>query len=108
MTRQDFIITTALILFACFLLGWVASWLTGRLTRPSRADLGALDQMAQQVVDAEAERDRAIDRLSAQEAESAAAQEQQAGELRDAQAALREAQQEIEELRDYIDRHIRR
>ncbi|MDO5657649.1 MAG: hypothetical protein Q4G36_04935 [Paracoccus sp. (in: a-proteobacteria)] len=108
MNRQDFIIATALVLLGCFLLGWFASWLVGRLTRPSTADLGALDRMAQHVVDTEGERDRATDLLATREAEMAATAEEQAQQLRDAEATLHEARAEIEELRAYIDRHIRR
>ncbi|MDO5528606.1 MAG: hypothetical protein Q4F71_04305 [Paracoccus sp. (in: a-proteobacteria)] len=108
MNREDFIIAAALILFASFLLGWFASWVIGRMTRPTSADRGAMDRMAQAVAEAESERDRALERLAAQEAESTAARALIEDDLRERSELLSEAQQEIEELRAYIDKRLSR
>lgn len=108
MDRSAFIIATAVALFAAFLLGWFASWLVHRLTRPTAADLGELDRMARQLHDAGIARDRALrdleglraehaTRLAAAEAEAAAAAE-----------GLRESSLEIEELRHYIETRLSR
>ncbi len=47
MSRTEFIVTTAIILFVAFCLGWFAHWLVHRFTRVSRNDMGELDRMAQ-------------------------------------------------------------
>jgi len=107
MTRSEFIAATALILFGVFVLGWIASWVVHRIARP-RADMTDMDRMAQQLHDAEEERDAAVALLRAREAALAA-------QLSDAQAeqvaaieALRDSRSEIEELRDYIDQRLGR
>lgn len=104
MNRNEFIIATAIILFAAFLLGWFASWLVHRLGRASRAELGALDSMAQQLHDAEQARDRAIGTLETREADLVARLGTLEAEARATQDALTEARSEIEELRAHIER----
>lgn len=108
MNRTEFIIATAIILFAAFMLGWFASWLIHRLSRVSRADMGELESMAQQLHEAEEARDRAVDELETREADLVAGLSTAEAELRAAQGQLRESQAEIEELRDYIDRKLGR
>ncbi|QRZ13514.1 hypothetical protein JWJ88_02285 [Paracoccus methylovorus] len=108
MNRTEFIIATAIILFAAFMLGWFASWLIHRLSRVSRADMGELESMAQQLHEAEEARDRAVDELESREADLVAGLSTAEAELRAAQGQLRESQAEIEELRDYIDRKLGR
>ena len=104
MNRSEFILATAVVLFVAFLLGWFASWLVHRLTRVSQADMNELDQMAQALHDAEEARDQAITYLQQREAELTNQITQTEAELRAAMDGLREARQEAEELRAYIER----
>ena len=108
MNRTEFIIATAIILFAAFMLGWFASWLVHRLSRVTRAEMGELESMAQQLHEAEEQRDRAVDALETREADLVARLSRTDAELRARQAQLRESLTEVEELRDYIDRKLGR
>lgn len=108
MNRTEFIIATAIILFAAFALGWFAGWLVNRFTRVTRADIGELDRMAQALHDAEETRDEALAYLSTREAELESLLAQKEAELRAAMDGLREARQEAEGLRDWIERNNRR
>lgn len=108
MNRTEFIIATAIILFAAFLLGWFASWLIHRLSRVTRAEMGELESMARQLHEAEEMRDRAISELESREAELVAKLSTTEAQLRAARGELREGRVEIEELRDYIDRKLGR
>lgn len=105
MNRTEFIIATAIILFVAFSLGWFASWLVNRFTRVTKADMGELDQMAQQLHDAEETRDQAIIYLQQREAEITNQLSQTEAELRAAMDGLRDARREAEELRTHIERH---
>jgi septal ring factor EnvC (AmiA/AmiB activator) len=82
-------------------LGWFASWLIGRLTRPSPADLSELER---KVRDTERERDKAIAMIKERDTRLSAAET----ELEAAMEGLRESRTEIEELRDYIERKLAR
>ncbi|SDF29476.1 hypothetical protein [Limimaricola pyoseonensis] len=104
MNRTEFIIATAVILFAAFALGWFASWLVNRFTRVTRADIGELDRMAQALHEAEETRDQAITYAEDREAELTGQIKQSEAELRAAMEALREARGEAEELRAWIER----
>lgn len=106
MTRNEFIIATAIILFAAFILGWFASWLIHRLSRATRADIGELESMAQQLHDAEEARDSAVQALEDREADLVDRLGAAEAELKSAQDDLAEARAEIEELRLYIDRKL--
>ena len=106
MNRNEFIIATAIILFAAFILGWFASWLIHRLSRVTRAEMGELESMAQQLHEAEEARDKAVSELEEREADLVAKLGTTESELRAAQDQLAESQTEIEELRDYIDRKL--
>lgn len=108
MNRTEFIIATAVILFAAFALGWFAGWLVNRFTRVTRADIGELDRMAQALHDAEETRDEALAYLSTREGELENLLAQKEAELRAAMDGLREARQEAEGLRDWIERNHRR
>ena len=108
MNRTEFIVATAIIRFAAFLLGWFASWLIHRLSRVTRAEMGELESMAQQLHDAEEARDRAIAELEEREADLVAKLSTAEAELGAVQGALRESATEIEELRDYIERKLKR
>ncbi len=108
MNRTEFIIATAIILFAAFLLGWFASWLIHRLSRVTRAEIGELESMAQQLHDAEEGRDRAVTELEEREAELVAKLSTTEAELRAVSGELVESRTEIEELRAYIERKLKR
>ncbi|MHC0054244.1 hypothetical protein [Actibacterium sp. D379-3] len=104
MNRTEFIIATAVILFVAFLMGWFASWLIHRVTRVTQSEMGELDQMAQQLHEAEETRDQAITYLQQREAELTNQLNQTEAELRAAMDGLREARHEAEDLRVYIER----
>ena len=108
MNRSEFVIVTAIILFAAFVLGWFASWLIHRLTRPTRADMGELDRMAQQVHEAEEARDLAIAQLEERETDLMRRLAASDAELRAAMDGLRESRSEVEELREYIEMKLAR
>ncbi len=104
MNRTEFVIVTAIILFVAFSLGWFANWLIHRFTRVSRSDIGELDKMAQALHEAEETRDQAITYLQQREAEMTNQLSQTEAELRAAMDGLRDARQEAEEMRAYIER----
>ncbi|EYD76892.1 hypothetical protein Rumeso_01542 [Rubellimicrobium mesophilum DSM 19309] len=108
MNRTEFIIATAVILFVAFSLGWFAGWLVNRFTRVTRAEIGELDRMAQALHDAEETRDQALAYLATREGELESLLLQKDAELRAAMDGLRDARQEAEGLRDWIDRNHRR
>ncbi|MCE8009189.1 hypothetical protein [Aestuariivita sp.] len=104
MNRTEFIITTAIILFVAFALGWFANWLVHRFTRVSSADMGELERMSQELHEAEETRDQAITYLQQREAELTNQLSQTEAELTAAMEGLRDARQEAEELRGELER----
>ena len=108
MNRTEFITVTAIILFAAFVLGWFASWLIHRLSRPTRADMGELDRMAQEVHDAEDARDQAVERLEQVDTSLRRKLAQSEADLQTAIEGLHESRTEVEELRVYIERKLAR
>lgn len=104
MTRTDFIVTTAIILFVAFCMGWFANWLIHRFTRVSQADVDQLERMSQELHEAEETRDQAITYLQQREAELTNQLAQTEAELSAAMEGLRDARHEAEELRTYIER----
>ena len=104
MNRTEFIIATAIILFAAFCMGWFANWLAHRLSRVRQSDVADLDRMSQELHEAEETRDQAITYLQQREAELTNQLSQTEAELRAAMDGLRDARQDAEELRSYIDR----
>jgi septal ring factor EnvC (AmiA/AmiB activator) len=104
MSRTEFIISTAAILFVAFCVGWFANWLVHRFTRVRQSDVADLDRMSQELHEAEETRDQAITYLQQREAELSNQLTQTEAELRAAMDGLREARQEAEEMRDYIER----
>ncbi len=104
MNRTEFIIATAVVLFVAFALGWFVNWLVHRFTRVSASDVGELDRMSQELHEAEETRDKAITYLQQREAELTNQLTQTEAELRAAMDGLREARQEAEELRAYVER----
>ncbi len=99
MNRSEFIITTAIILFAAFVMGWFANWLVHRFTRVRQSDVADLDRMSQELHEAEETRDQAITYLQQREAELSNQLAQTEAELRATMDGLRAARQECEELR---------
>ena len=104
MSRTEFIIATAIILFVAFAMGWFANWLVHRFTRVSASDVGELDRMSQELHEAEETRDQAITYLQQREAELTNQLNQTEAELGAAMEGLRDARHEAEELRSYLER----
>ncbi|WP_417243866.1 hypothetical protein [Celeribacter sp.] len=104
MNRTELIFATAVVLFLAFLLGWFAHWLVHRFVRVGQGEMSDLDQMAQQVHEAEEQRDQAITYFQQREQETTNQLNQTEAELRAAMDGLREARHEAEELRGYIER----
>ncbi len=104
MNRTEFILTTAIILFVAFALGWFANWLVHRFSRVSSADIGELDRMSQELHEAEETRDQAITYLQQREAELTNQLSQTEAELSAAMEGLRDARHEAEELRGELER----
>ena len=67
------------------------------------ADAGEIDRLAQSLHEAEETRDQAITYLQQREAELTNQLAQTEAELRAAMEGLRDAREETEELRDYIE-----
>lgn len=104
MSRTEFIIATAVILFVAFCMGWFANWLVHRFTRVRQSDVADLDRMSQELHEAEETRDQAITYLQQREAELTNQLTQTEAELRAAMDGLRDARHEAEELRAHVDR----
>lgn len=104
MNRTEFIIATAVILFVAFCLGWFSNWLIHRFTRVSKADIGELEKMAQELHEAEETRDQAITYMQQREAELSNQLAQTEAELSATMEGLREARHEAEEMRAYIEK----
>jgi hypothetical protein len=96
MSRTEFVLATAIILFVAFCLGWFANWLLHRFTRVAADDVAQLDRMSQELHEAEETRDQAITYLQQREADLT--------NQRAAMDGLRDARHEAEELRAYVDR----
>ena len=104
MNRTEFIIATAIILFIAFALGWFAYWLLHRFTRVQGSDIGELERLAQALHEAEETRDEAIIYLQQREAELSNRIAQTEAELREAMDGLRNAREENDQMRRYIER----
>src|SRR6056297_186622 len=104
MNRTEFVITTAIILFVAFCLGWFANWLVHRFTRVSQADMDQLERMSQELHEAEETRDQAITYLQQREAELTNQLAQTEAELSAAMEGLRDARQDAEQMRAQLDR----
>ncbi|SFL59531.1 hypothetical protein [Shimia aestuarii] len=104
MTRTEFILMTAVILFVAFCMGWFANWLVHRFTRVAQSDVDQLERMSQELHEAEETRDQAITYLQQREAELTNQLTQTEAELSAAMDGLRDARHEAEELRAYVER----
>lgn len=102
MDRNEFIVAVMVLLFGSYLLGFLTHWIVTRLSRVSDAEIGQLDAMAEDLHQAEEERDAA--RAARHQLEMHTRHE--LGELRSELAttreALRSAREETEELRSFL------
>lgn len=104
MNGTEFIAATAAILFMAFVAGWFTHWLISRITRVTRSDMDDLDKMAQELHKAEEERDETVTYFQQRESELTNKLSQTEAELGAAMDGLRNAREEAEELRAYIER----
>ncbi|GAA3861388.1 hypothetical protein [Celeribacter arenosi] len=104
MNRTELIIATAIVLFIAFLMGWFVHWMIHRFVRVGNGEMNDLDVMAQQLHEAEEERDRTTAYFQQREAEITNQLSQTEAELNAAMDGLREARAEAEELRAYVER----
>lgn len=104
MNRTEFVIATAIILLLAFAMGWFTHWLLHRFARVAGNDLAEMDRMAQALHEAEEVRDQAVIYLEQRESELMNQIAQTEAELRAAMDGLRDARQEAEEMRAYIER----
>lgn len=104
MSRTEFIIATAIVLFVAFCLGWFANWLVSRFIRVSSSDVGELERLAQELHEAEETRDQAITYLQQREAELTNQLSQTEAELAATMEGLREARYEAEQMRAELER----
>lgn len=105
MNRLEFIAITAIILFVAFLLGWFAHWLIHRFSRVKGSEMSELDKLAQQLHEAEEQRDQAVAYYQQREMDLNGTLHQTEAELSAAMEGLRDARQEAEELRAYIEKN---
>ncbi|GGB22092.1 hypothetical protein [Allosediminivita pacifica] len=105
MNRTEFVVVTAIILFVAFCLGWFAHWLVHRFSRVSQSDVDQLERMSQELHEAEETRDQAITYLQQREAELTNQLAQTEAERAAAMDGLREARQEAEEMRAWMERN---
>ena len=104
MNRTEFIIATAVILLLSFALGWFTHWLIHRFSRVAGGDMAEVDKLAQTLHEAEEMRDQAITYFEGRESDLMNQISQTEAELRAAMDGLRDARQEAEEMRAYIER----
>ena len=102
MNRTEFVITTAIILFIAFAMGWFTSWLLHKFTKVSKSDLSEFEKMAQELYEAEETRDQAITYRRKREAELTNKLTQTEAELNAAMEGLNGAWLEAEELQIFI------
>lgn len=104
MDRTELIIAMALLLFAAFLLGFIAHWAVTRLSRVSKAEIDDLDSMAEALHVAEEARDAANAERTAAESHYSQRLAHAEAELRVAMEALRDSRREAQELKAYLSR----
>ena len=104
MSRTEFIVVTAIILFLAIALGWFAHWLLYRFIRIRGSEMDQTDRMAVELHEAEEARDEAIEGFRQREAELVSKLNGATAEASAAMDSLREARREADELRAYIER----
>ena len=95
MSRTEFIIATAIVLFIAFSLGWFANWLVHRFPPVAQSDVDELERMSQELHEAEETRDQAIVYLQQREAELTNQLSQTEAELAAAMEGLRDARAQL-------------
>ena len=95
MNREEFIISTAIVLFLTFLLGWLSRWLLQRLNMVSERDLNDLNKISAALLEAEEGNEKARNR----ELELDKKISQLEAELGAAMDGLRAARLETDELK---------
>jgi prophage endopeptidase len=103
MNRTAFILLTAIVLILAFGLGWMSHWLVHRFARVPGDEIDEVDRLAQDLHDAEEERDAVLAEAAAQQAELASRLAQTEAELRATMEGLRDARAEAEDLRAYLE-----
>jgi phage shock protein A len=105
MNRTELVIAIAIILLLAFAMGWFTHWVLHRFSRVAAGgDLAEMDRLAQSLHEAEELRDQAIIYMEQREGELMNQIAQTEAELRAAMEGLRDARQEAEEMRSYIER----
>jgi len=104
MNRLEFIVATSIILFVAFGLGWFSYWILHRFSPIGAADMNEVDRLAQALHEAEEAREQALIYIDQREEDLANRIAQTEAELRAAMDGLRNARQEVEEMRAHIDR----
>ena len=95
MNREEFIISTAIVLFLTFLLGWLSRWLLQRLNMVSERDLNDLNKISAALFEVEEKNEKARNR----ELELDKKISQLEAELEAAMDGLRAARLETDELK---------
>lgn len=103
MDRNEFIIAVMVLLFGSYLLGFLTHWIVTRLSRVSDAEIGQLDEMAEDLHRAEEERDAAKADRHRLEIQTRAELGELRSELASTRDALRSARNDSEELRAFIE-----
>lgn len=99
MTRAEIAIAIAGALLTAFLVGWLAHFLWLRLISASSPRGDRADELAAELLTAEADRDRISAEAGTAQEKAAAALREREAELRAAMEALGDARSEIEALR---------
>lgn len=103
MGRTEFIVATAIILFAAFFLGWFAHWLILRFTKVEKSEMGALEKMAQALQRAKESRSQTAAEYKESKTEMTNRLHQTEAELSAAMLDLRQARREAAQLRGRIE-----
>ena len=104
MNQFIFITATSAVLFLAFCLGWFSHWLLHRFTRVSAEDVDQLEKISHELHHAEEQRDQAVIYYQQRESELTTLLAQTEHDLAVAMDGLRNAREEAEELRTYIER----
>lgn len=103
MDRNEFVIAVMVLLFGSYLLGFLTHWIVTRLSRVSDAEIGQLDAMAEDLHQAEEERDAAKAERHRLEMQTRTELGELRAELATTRQALRSAMEEADELRAYVE-----
>lgn len=107
MDRTELIASLATMLITAFVVGWLIGLIVQRMTKPRRGNMNELDQMAQQLHDAETRRAAIAERLEKRESELARKILGLEAELKSMDDALRDSRTEVQELRHFIESSLK-